>query len=696
MEENLEPQDELEEMVPPVPVQDRDDTEDDLMQGGLEVAPYQGLEDGIIQDEEYDDLLNKKSFIPDWDVLRSRYETNNSPGFQGPDLYQLPSTEDEQGPGETQDTGQTLTTNRRSKRKTNVVQYKGLSNDVFVYHNNSWSNLYQQQEYPKVVQSCAFSVISPARPAPPSLPGEPRPSGWPTAITSSPHIEGLCGQTTANTQKQEEHHLSQRRQTGMLEDNWASFVNCISGRLLLKLIILFVFMLSLPPVAGIPCQGVLRLDVEALRETNEDFKTTIKQLRTITDNQQHKPTTFFFNSRKTIRIIDDKHIPPGTLQTTDNYDKLLVHCTKQGLIPLTFSYNERFRIYQLMQDFGFPKVVLNVLSTTQSVVFGGNGQISHFDSLLATSLTTDLKKQQLKYIYYSVNKSGAETVSVINSPFTLTQYGDGTKHFHPFLCEPQDQTTNGLLALGDEVFNFVTTNSALLTNYTAELQSLLNDTIDHVKKEGKTGIDCPAIEIFQSQFVPLFPFEGINSLPMTLPDVKQEKFLHKWRDLQQHILATPTQVKRGRKLLQYADIIPSRNNYLYLFSSEFYQKLSEGEPFEVLITICMAIITIVTCCVFYCLRQMCCKNVPIVATLMSFGKLCPSWSTMSGHFQQRLAGANPGQEEIDETSFPLRAYGQNFVTRPSRHGGSTSNRFQITVSPANHNTNRPLHDVIEI
>ena len=108
-------------------------------------------------------------------------------------------------------------------------------------------------------------------------------------------------------------------------------------------------------------------------------------------------------------------------------------CVGKGHLPFIFTYNERFAMHNVLKKFGFPKVVLNVQANSQNTFWGANGQLTHFERYLEDDIQSAANKNALKYISYSVNAAGIETVSVISSPFTLVQYGTTEKHFLPFV-----------------------------------------------------------------------------------------------------------------------------------------------------------------------------------------------------------------------------------------------------------------------
>ena len=205
---------------------------------------------------------------------------------------------------------------------------------------------------------------------------------------------------------------------------------------------MFLFFAQVVLLTGVQadyqCNGALRVNVEALKATSTALSTAIDQLKTRRDTFTTSPSTFQLSSDKTVEIVDDKTAPPGTFSKTDTYNKMLGICVARGHLPLTFTYNERFNMYKLLKKFGFSKVVLNVQATDTNTYWGATGQLTHFEKYLEDDLPTSATKNALKFIYYSVNEDGVETMDVINTPFTLEQYGTTEKHFYPFLCEPND------------------------------------------------------------------------------------------------------------------------------------------------------------------------------------------------------------------------------------------------------------------
>ena len=472
-------------------------------------------------------------------------------------------------------------------------------------------------------------------------------------------------------------------------------------------ILMFLFFAQVVLLTGAQadyqCNGALRVNIEALEATKTALTTAIDQLETRRDTAITSPSTFQLSSEKRVQIVDDKTAPAGTFSTSDTYDKMIGVCVSRGHIPLVFTYNERFAMYKVLKKFGFPKVVLNVQATSLNTFWGANGQLTHFEKYLEDDLSTTAKRDALKFLFYSVDKDGLETVEVINSPFTLVEYGTTEKHFYPFLCEPSDAISSRLLGVKEEIKVFVDEHSHLLTNYTAELQLLLNDTRSYIQDGEKPDSSCPDIELFQQEYEPLFPFHGSTRWPSTLGDEQQEQFIQKWKDLKINILSTPKYIKRARQLLQYSHIVPSRNNYLYVFTSQFYRNLGNAEPFEVMISICIMIIFMTACCLLYCLRKVFCPNVPIASVFRCFGRILPSWPTLSRIFRRSQDqdngpgnGAGGGQVQDEGGGYPMRAYGQNFAVFPPRNMGRNQGRFQIILQQDANRNNRPVQDIVEL
>ena len=234
----------------------------------------------------------------------------------------------------------------------------------------------------------------------------------------------------------------------------------------------------------------------------------------------------------------------------------------------------------------------------------------------------------------------------------------------------------------------------------SEMDKLVNETLAYVETEVPGNLACPNIDLFQSSYVPLFPFKGKESWPTTAPDIDQEQFIKKWNELQNQILKTPKYIDRARKLLQYSDFVPARNDPGYVFSGDFYKRLAQGEAFEIMITICSTIVLTVFCCVTYCLKRYCCPDVPMTVCCHYLKKLIPSRNTLANVFQRALpadqAGGNIGQETDRQEQFPLQAYAQNYSVFPPRSTNRGPGRFQIILQPAGARNTRPVQDIIEL
>ena len=486
----------------------------------------------------------------------------------------------------------------------------------------------------------------------------------------------------------------------------AGFLLNIFANVLPKLMLFLLAMSYLLPVTdGLPqCRGALRVDLASLRRTQTDLSTAVTQARDIQQNYTSKPSTYRMSSYKIVEIINDQTMKEGTFVDADVYTKMQGICMGKGFLPLTFTYGERTTLYQLMKKFGLPKIVLNLvigdLTGRGMAYFAGTGQMTHLSGILANDLKTDVQKKNLQFVLYSVDAAGGETVEIIDPPYTLVKFGSGTQHYVPMLCEPSDLLSNQLLGLKADIAEFVSNHDALLTNYTTEMDKLVNETLAYVETEVPGNLACPNIDLFQSSYVPLFPFKGKESWPTTAPDIDQEQFIKKWNELQNQILKTPKYIDRARKLLQYSDFVPARNDPGYVFSGDFYKRLAQGEAFEIMITICSTIVLTVFCCVTYCLKRYCCPDVPMTVCCHYLKKLIPSRNTLANVFQRALpadqAGGNIGQETDRQEQFPLQAYAQNYSVFPPRSTNRGPGRFQIILQPAGARNTRPVQDIIEL
>ena len=142
---------------------------------------------------------------------------------------------------------------------------------------------------------------------------------------------------------------------------------------------------------------------------------------------------------------------------------------------------------------------------------------------------------------------------------------------------------------------------------------------------------------------------------------------------------------------------------MYVFTSQFYRNLGNTEPFEVVISVCIMIILMTACCLLYCLRKVFCPNVPIASVFRCFGRILPSWPTLSRVFRRSQDqdngpgnGAGGGQVQDDGGGYPMRAYGQNFAVFPPRNMGRNQGRFQIILQQDANRNNRPVQDIVEL
>ena len=456
------------------------------------------------------------------------------------------------------------------------------------------------------------------------------------------------------------------------------------GYFLIRIFILLSLLAVTPTchASSLTCRGALRVDLTALEATQADYIKSLEQIRVLAESHTETPWVYNFSTRKRAVVISVKGVTG--ISDSSTYTSIRSLCLSKGFVPLSFGRNERISIYNMMKALNLTKIILNLRAGSGDFFFAGNGVMSHFTTQLST-VDTDAKKKLLKYVTYSVTKDLAESVEVIDAPYTVIKdVGNEEWKYHPMVCQSTDQLTDELMGLHENMKQWYDEHKDFTVNVTEELRNLVNETKHYIREENGDD-ECPSVELTEMTFVPLFPFEGTDTWPSGLPDFQQERFSRRYYGLLKTIENAPKSIRKARSLLLYADLVPSRNSPWYLFSDEFHQNLKDGQAFEIMMTFSVCILSMAVLGIILCLKYYCCRDMTFSAMVAWCWQHLPSLrrpGVPPPHDQE----GSPQGHQGPGPAFPMQVLSRNYHAMPPRRGrGGGSNRpghFEITYTPA--------------
>ena len=490
--------------------------------------------------------------------------------------------------------------------------------------------------------------------------------------------------------------VHQLKQTNLPVSNFSYSSPMMMENVVLKIFLLFLILWLLPGSHAVDqCQGALRFNIPSMQQAVRDFEGVLAGLDEIKTNAGQGKSTLsyqFYGGGKTVTIMDSRAVLANALTDSTTYDKLQDWCLLLGLTPLSFTTNQQMAIYEMMKDLDLPKIVLGVKADSHNVYFTGDGSLSHFKTKLNAVLDTDQKKKALKYIHYSVTKALVETVAVIDSPYTLTKYvsDDGVSHYHPFICQSSDQTTEEMLQLRSDIRDYKINKTDYFVQQTRDLQTLLAD-MERFTAQNPGDPNCPQIDLFQHKYSKLLPYLSLTKWPLVAPDTDQVTFMNKWKTLRDGLEDTPNLIKKARAMLQYSGIVPGRNDWSYILSHTFWSNLIGGQTFEIFIFTCMVVVFLFLIGLLICVRNYCCKHIPLTDCLKWVWSILPSVPTHQPNTENPTEDPPIVNEIVEEpSSFPMQVLSRNTMFVPSarrpERPARRNRHFEIIVTPAEVNT----------